>query len=282
MCTQDISRDGIETYALFDAHVHINFAEDPNFLARELKACKIAALSMGIRPHDYARQVETAAESAYIVPAVGMHPWLISDGSIDTQEFQQGLRYIEQAVLIGEVGLDFSSGVVGRDLAYAEHKKQEQIACFRAVCEKCVEAAARDAHKRILSIHCVSASKAMIDMLQRTCALSHCLCIFHGYCGSGDDLVELRKQGALFSIGQKMLASKRGKAYAAQIPLAHTLVETDLPNTQGLPLTAREIQDSLQQTMHELAAIHHCEVETLREHIRAQEALIISSLHDLS
>ena len=42
--------------------------------------------------------------------------------------------------------------------------------------------------------------------------------------------------GCLFSVNEFMLATRRGRAYARQIPTGQLLLETDLPAEPGHPL----------------------------------------------
>lgn len=81
--------------------------------------------------------------------------------------------------------------------------------------------------KRILSIHAVQAAEEALDILQNTGCLDACICIFHWFSGTGDQLVAARKAGCYFSFGPRALATKRGRAYAAQVPANRLLRETD-------------------------------------------------------
>ena len=52
-----------------------------------------------------------------------------------------------------------------------------------------------------------------------------------------------------------MLASKRGREYARQIPLERLLIETDAPRTFGQRSSARALGNSLERTLDTLASI---------------------------
>ena len=81
--------------------------------------------------------------------------------------------------------------------------------------------------KRILSIHAVQAAEEALDILQNAGCLDACICIFHWFSGTSDQLVAARKAGCYFSFGPRALATKRGRAYAAQVPANRLLRETD-------------------------------------------------------
>lgn len=80
---------------------------------------------------------------------------------------------------------------------------------------------------KVLSIHAVQAAQEALDILRETGCLETCICIFHWFSGTGEQLLEARRAGCFFSFGPRALATKRGRAYAAQIPKNQLLYESD-------------------------------------------------------
>ena len=82
---------------------------------------------------------------------------------------------------------------------------------------------------KLISVHAVNAAATALDMLERAGALARHHVIFHWFSGTSDDLHRAVELGCFFSVGPRMLASRRGREYARQIPLDQLLLETDMP-----------------------------------------------------
>ena len=85
----------------------------------------------------------------------------------------------------------------------------------------------------MLSIHAVKAAGEALDVLERAGALVGNACIFHWFSGTSDELQRAVRAGCFFSINPRMLASKRGRAYAQAVPAERLLLETDAPSQPG-------------------------------------------------
>lgn len=119
---------------------------------------------------------------------------------------------------VGEVGLDFSR-------AHAS-TRAAQLCAFDRIVAAC---AAQPRAGRVVSIHAVHAATEALDILERHGLPAHATCIFHWFSGSGEDLNCLRALGCLVSVNECMLATRRGRAYARQLPEDALLLETDAP-----------------------------------------------------
>ena len=86
---------------------------------------------------------------------------------------------------------------------------------------------------KVLSIHAVKAAGEALDVLERAGALAGNACIFHWFSGTSDELQRAVRAGCFFSINPRMLASKRGRAYAQAVPAERLLLETDAPSQPG-------------------------------------------------
>ena len=61
-----------------------------------------------------------------------------------------------------------------------------------------------------------------------------------------------------------MLATKRGREYARQIPLDRLLLETDAPAEPGAETSARQLIDSLIRTSEIIASLKNCAAESVK------------------
>lgn len=106
-----------------------------------------------------------------------------------------------------------------------------------------------------MSIHAVHAATEALDILERHGLPAHATCIFHLFSGSGEDLNRLRALGCLVSVNECMLATRRGRANARQLPEDALLLETDAPAWLDAPCSAAELEASLAHTLSLLAEI---------------------------
>ncbi|MBC2681010.1 hypothetical protein GSS87_01000 [Corynebacterium sp. 4HC-13] len=84
----------------------------------------------------------------------------------------------------------------------------------------------------VLSIHAVRASSAVIDILEELHIGRYNVApIIHWFSGTSDELTRFIALGGYISVNHRMLATKRGRAYARQIPVERLLIETDLPES---------------------------------------------------
>lgn len=117
---------------------------------------------------------------------------------------------------VGEVGLDFSKRRIAT--------RNAQLWAFRHIANAC----AKDGGK-VLSIHCVKAYDDVLSILDNSDCFVSCTCIFHWFSGSFPQLAQAVDAGCFFSVGLRMLETKRGREYAKAIPLRKLLLETDAP-----------------------------------------------------
>lgn len=101
--------------------------------------------------------------------------------------------------------------------------------------------------------------------------------IFHWFSGSGNELVRARKAGCYFSVNEMMLATRRGRAYAKQIPEDRLLLETDAPPELGAPYTAEALLGQLDRTLDALAEIRDVPKCKLAQTIAATSALLLGA-----
>lgn len=235
----------MEGIPLIDAHCHLDFAGNAAELAAAYAACG-GALSGTCDPRDFDRVCAMLAPFAPRVRVgLGLHPWWVADGTCGEGEFALFERLAPVAPLISEVGLDFQPR--------RADTRDAQIEAFERVCAAAARPSA-EFPRRIMSIHSSAAATCVIDVLERTGCLDACICIFHWFSGSQEELTRAIDAGCLFSVNERMLKTKRGRAYARAIPEGRLLIETDFPGKPGTTALAVDVAPRLERTMSLLAA----------------------------
>lgn len=243
-------------WRLFDMHCHLDRMANADEVAREAAANDMALFCTTVTPAD-----ALAARSRFGTPpnvrvGVGLHPWWVTDGRCGEIEIEQAAQLAAASRFIGEVGLDFGS----RHAANA----QRQLDALEAIARAC---AGHPVEGRVLSIHAVRSAGESLDVLERHGLTASAHCIFHWFSGTSDQLARALDAGCLFSISERMLATRRGREYARQIPLDRLLLETDLPEQLDKPCSADQIEASLMRALHELAHIRGTDEHTLSTRI---------------
>ena len=241
----------------FDAHCHLDLMASPNAVAHEAAAMGLGLFDCGVNPRDFATANKRASIIPNVIAAVGLHPWRIADGRCGAAEVDLLCELASRERFIGEVGLDFSSRFAGTEGI--------QTQAFERLCQTLSQ---HPLTGRVLSIHAVRAAGATLDILESSGLLkddpNSPTIIFHWFSGTSDELVRARHAGSFFSINERMLATKRGREYARQIPLNRLLLETDAPAEQNKETTARQLVDSLARTSEVVAAIKKCDTQSIK------------------
>lgn len=174
---------------------------------------------------------------------VGLHPWWVAadEAAVRTQ-VRAVCDRIPRADFVGEVGLDFSK----RHAATADL----QTWAFEQIVRACTGAGGA-----VLSIHAVRSTTAVLDVLERAGAFANCRCVLHWFSGTSDELTRARRLGCWFSVGERMLATKRGRAYVRQMPAERLLLETDLPAQPGDALSFDAYRDLLGRAYGQVATL---------------------------
>ena len=229
----------------------------PDVIASETVAMGLGAFDCGVDPRDFVTAKKRASRYPSMIAGVGLHPWWIADGRCGTAEVDLLCELAVQERYVGEVGLDFSPRFAGSEGI--------QVQVFKHLCQALSQ---HPLPKRVLSIHAVRAVGVALDMLE-----SHGLLgdnpdsptiIFHWFSGTSDGLIRARKTGCYFSVNERMLATKRGREYARQIPLDRLLLETDAPAEPNTESTANQIADSLARTSEVVAALKKCDTQDIK------------------
>ena len=89
-----------------------------------------------------------------------------------------------------------------------------------------------------------------------------------------DELVRARNAGCYFSVNERMLATKRGREYARQIPLDRQLLETDAPAEPNTETSAQSLIKSLARTSMRIASLKNCDAKRI-------ESVVLANAHSV-
>lgn len=250
---------------LFDMHCHLGLMANGKDVAQQAKSCELMLLDTGVLPSEFRAEQHRYASNDSVHVACGLHPWWITDSLQDT-EFEQLIKQARNYPLIGEVGLDFSN-------THAQYAAR-QIRVFEHLVSAC---STNKVEGRLLSIHAVQSTSNVLDILEANDTCQKANVIFHWFSGTGGDLTRARRLGCYFSINERMLQTRRGRAYVAQIEEERLLLETDFPLKPGSMCTARQICTSLNTTLEKLAQLRKTDAEALGEPIAQTSKKLLAS-----
>lgn len=258
---------------MIDTHFHFDFIlnqRERKLFLSILSLADIEVIAQTVIPSNY-RQLGTIRPQRV---ALGFHPWWIRSQKQIEQELVIFKEQLPTTRFIGEIGLDFSSKIL----------ETVSIDCQVAVFEELLKLIAQQEKNvdepYILSIHSVKAANEVIDLLEKMNSYQVAIIpIIHGFNGTSDQLMRHIKNGGYLSVNLKMLQSKKGRAYAKQIPKERLLLETDLPkgkweNGETIELLVKQVVENLEATLLELSIIRN---EDMREivHLNQKQLGII-------
>ena len=239
------------SWNLVDAHCHLGWFSTPADVARAAEEAGLALLAVTVTPAEFRTQRDVLAGEKNVRLAAGLHPWWVRDPN-DAEALVEALP---ETRFVGEVGLDASPRHAGT--------WDEQVAAFERICAACAEASDPEAPK-VLSIHAVRAADAVLDVLERTGAAERCRCVLHWFSGSSDELWRAVRLGCLFSLGERSLATRRGREYARVLPLDRLLLETDLPEAEHARTDVPALVGSLGRAAGAVASARGVEAKEVR------------------
>lgn len=180
---------------------------------------------------DYNSSLKTlniAKRYSWIIPAVGIHPWVVDAMSIkDVEKITRlVLERKNEIRVLGEVGLDRK---------FKPETYSYQLHVFKVFIDLSVEL------KAILNIHAAGAWKEVIDLLTKSDVPS---AIVHWYTGPPELLREFVGRDFYISINPAISIQRKHREIVATAPLDIILVESDGPyNYKGLVMHPRNIFD---------------------------------------
>lgn len=239
----------------------------PDAVADEATALGLGLFDCGVDPHDFARAKKRACGRSNIFAGIGLHPWWLADGRCGNAEINLLCEVAAQERLIGEVGLDFSARFAGSEPL--------QVQAFDRLCDTLVQ---HPLAGRVTSIHVVRSTGTVLDVLGSHELLAPSpdspAIIFHWFSGTSNEFVRARNAGCYFSVNERMLATKRGREYARQIPLDRLLLETDAPAEPQADASARQLITSLKSASLHIAELKNCAEESV-------ESTVLGNSHSI-
>ncbi len=252
---------------LFDAHCHLDLMAHPDAVADEATALGLILFDCGVDPHDFARAKKRACGRSNIFAGIGLHPWWLADGRCGNAEINLLCEVAAQERLIGEIGLDFSVRFAGSEPL--------QVQAFDRLCDALVQ---HPLAGRVISIHAVRSAGTVLDALESygllTPSPNSPAVIFHWFSGTSNEFVRARNAGCYFSVNERMLATKRGREYARQIPLDRLLLETDAPAEAQADINARQLITSLKSVSRHITELKKCAAEGVESIVLANSRSI--------
>ena len=210
------SRLGVKrTYKLIDTHVHLVEIENlEQVLARAKQAGVVAVVAVGSDLETNKRTLKLAElYKNFVYPALGFHPWNISEAEVDTNlEFIES--HVDEAVAIGEVGLDYHKKVRAR----ADKDLQKSV--LRAVLQ------IAKTHQKPALMHSRYAWRDSLDMVEEAQLEK---AVFHWYTGTSSVLRDIVNQGYFISATPAVEYHEEHRRAVKEIPLERLLLETDAP-----------------------------------------------------
>lgn len=250
---------------LADMHCHLDWVAQATAVAAAARERGIVLFCTPVTPRDTLAARKRFAAEPHIRVGTGLHPWWIEDSAAGHTMIDQAVELARASSLIGEVGLDFSPAH-----ATSAHLQTE---AFERLARACAE---HPRAGRTISIHAVRSAETALDILERTGLITRARCVFHWFSGTSNDLARLRALGCYVSVNERMLAPKRGREYARQMPLDRLLLETDAPSHAGEAITIDALEGALMRTAEQLAAIHCVELGQLLDVVAQTSAHLLN------
>lgn len=173
----------------------------------------------GTSENDWDRVEELARSLGCLRPAFGLHPWKVSEASLDWKTRLAGFWDRNPDSSVGEIGLD--RWIEGFDLPAQEEAFLWQL---RQAAERGLAA----------SIHCLKAWGRLREVLESSVRPGRGF-LLHSYGGPAEMIEPFVKLGGYFSISGYFALERKAKQREVlrKIPLDRLLIETDAPDMLG-------------------------------------------------
>lgn len=202
-------------YQLIDTHAHLEEIGHLETVLTGARAAGVVAIVAVGSDYESNRQVLelSGRYKGFVYPALGWHPWNLRDSEIERNlEFIEA--HIDEAVAIGEIGLDY-------------HKK------VRVIAEKGLQKRVLDdilklakTHKKPVIIH---SRYAWRDAFELVAAAQLDRVVFHWYTGTTSVLRDIISQSYFLSATPAVEYHEEHRRAVKEIPLERLLLETDSP-----------------------------------------------------
>ena len=229
---------------LFDSHAHINHggysASKRAAVMDRIEASPVAfVLDVGFDMKSSRRAVADAMARRWCFAAVGIHPHDAKTLSENSLRELRELVKSPKVVAIGETGLDYYRDLSPRDVQKEAFRKQ-----IRFALETGLPLIIHDRESGGDTIRVLAEEGAFSDERKAAFALNpvtgtpDARVLLHCFSGSAEQALEYTGFGCTISVAGPVTYKNNRKTIrvAAEIPLAHLLIETDSPYLTPEPL----------------------------------------------
>lgn len=210
---------------LLDTHCHLDAYTDPRSVLIEARQSEVDLVAVTDTPDGYKRLKTQLGRTPGIEVALGLHP--ASGAAAAPGQRERFFRMLPDASWIGEIGLDFPTGV-------DRQEKLRQVGLFQAVLDHDM------ARTKPMTVHSRGASSETVRRLAEASSRA----ILHWYSGSLKVADEALAAGLWFSVNPAMTRSTRGQALIRRLPRDRVLCETDGPycKAEGRDATPSDVR----------------------------------------
>lgn len=204
---------------MIDAHCHMDFKEynkNRKEVMQRAQEKLHAIINSGASLGGNRRTLKLKEEyPGFVHPTLGFHPHnaVKADLSIIDQAINEIKSNIDEAVALGETGLDYND-------VQGEESKKKQIKLFDRFIDLALQ------YDKPLVIHARDAEQESLEMVKK-CNVPQV--IFHCYGGDAQTAQKIVDEGYYISISTIVSFSKHHQELVADIPLENMLTETDSP-----------------------------------------------------
>lgn len=216
------SADATMAGKLFDAHCHL---QDPRILNKAPRVIELALnhnivrfAVNGTHEKDWDSVKRMSERFPCVVPNFGLHPWFITDRSVDWFTNLKQLFETNPNAAVGEIGLD--KGSHGKKIDF-----DDQVEVFKKQLQLAKEL------KRPASVHCVRAFGDLLPIMKSTGPFPSGV-VLHSFLGSAEMVPQFAELGGYFSFSGFVMSLKESKAkkMLKAVPLDRILLESDAPD----------------------------------------------------
>jgi TatD DNase family protein len=237
----------IREFTLVDTHGHAHLErESESIYWTKDPPSNLISLTCAVEQADWQKCLEYTAQSPSRIPALGIHPWYLSDITDDWLEQLEGLLLQHPGAMVGEIGLCKQA----KFLRTYKHGKQAALTLQRDVFTKQITLAAK--LHRPVSIHCVNQQGILLEVLKELRSLPPSIAL-HSFTGTSHhvkQLLEWEKSlhlpnnllffGFSHAVNYAMCSSdksrRKGQDAVREVPRSRLLSESDVHCTDNLLL----------------------------------------------
>ena len=202
----------IDRAEYIDAHTHLDLYSGDNIprVLSEINNYKIFSLANSMDHNSFINTLNLAQNTDFIIPCFGLHPWKVTNNTIDWDMIES---CISESIMVGEIGVDF---------LWVEDKSTFPIQI--EVFTRFIELACK--YKKPVNIHTKDAEYEILNILKKATPPKT---IIHWYSGPMELVQEFVDLGCMFTFSVDILENEYSQKLCAMLPTNIILPETDNP-----------------------------------------------------